>query len=119
MTEFNPALILPLLASVTTVAAQLFYKKSALQKQSERGENRWIITLFSGNVLFLSAIVCNFIAMKFIALFVVYAFTALNYVFVTFASGMVIKERIKGNNILASIIIAVGVFLITMKSGPP
>jgi drug/metabolite transporter (DMT)-like permease len=107
------ALILPLIASLTTVAAQLLYKKSATEKQ-EGVQGRWIFILFCGNFLFLASIVCNFFAMKFIPLFAVYSFTALNYVFVTIASGIFIKETIKWNNILASAIIASGVLLISI-----
>jgi len=109
------AIILPLLASISTVSGQVFYKKSAIIKHSTNKEQRgWLFYLFVGNALFAGSIICNFFAMKFMPLFVVYAFTALNYVFVTLSSGTILKEKIKINNMISSILIAFGVFLITV-----
>lgn len=109
------AIILPLLASVVTVAGQLLYKHSARVKGEGSGKARWLSLLMAGNVLFLSAVVFNFFAMKFISLFIVYSFTALNYVFVTIASGFILREPVGRRNVLASFLIALGVFLISSK----
>lgn len=116
MIEIKQAIyILPLLASLFTVAGQMFYKFAATVKDERSSVFPWLSTLFAGNILFLASVVSNFIAMKFIHLFVVFAFTALNYVFVTLLSGLILKERIKINNIIASTMIALGVFLITLE----
>jgi drug/metabolite transporter (DMT)-like permease len=109
------ALLLPLLASIMTVGGQLLYKDSATIKRKGDITYKWIIALFAGNLLFLFAIISNFFAMKFIPLFVVYAFTALNYVFVTIASRVFLGEEVKKNNIFASMLIASGVLLTTIK----
>jgi undecaprenyl phosphate-alpha-L-ara4N flippase subunit ArnE len=109
------ALIFPLLASISAVGGQLLYKHSARLKKAISGGIIWLLILGMGNLLFILSIVLNFIAMKYIPLFIVYSFTAMNYVFVTIASRMLLKERVKINNILASLLIAVGVFLTTIK----
>jgi len=116
MTEIKHiALLLPLLASLTTVAGQVLYKKSAIMRSKGDISQKWIIILMAGNLFFLFSITFNFIAMKFIPLFVVYAFTALNYVFVTLASSIFLDEDVRKNNIFASVIIACGVFLTAFK----
>jgi drug/metabolite transporter (DMT)-like permease len=117
MPELNQiAIFLPLFASLATVAGQLLYKHSANIKGTEHGKTRWFIFLMVGNLLFVSAVACNFIAMKFIALFIVYSFTALNYVFITIASGIFLKEAVSPRNIIATIVLASGVFLISTNS---
>jgi drug/metabolite transporter (DMT)-like permease len=106
-------IFLPLLASLATVAGQLLYKHSANIKGTIHGKTKWFLFLMAGNLLFVSAVVCNFIAMKFIALFIVYSFTALNYIFITVASRIFLKEDVRPRNVLASLMLASGVFLIS------
>ncbi len=107
------ALILPFLASISAVGGQLLYKHSAKLKKSE--DIVWLLVLGMGNLLFVFSIILNFVAMKYIPLFIVYSFTAMNYVFVTIASSMILREKVKSNNILASVLIAIGVFLASVK----
>lgn len=109
------ALILPLMASISAVGGQLLYKHSARLRNTIKGEINWLILLGIGNTLFALSIVFNFIAMKYIPLFIVYSFTAMNYVFVTITSKIILKEKIKVKNITASLLIALGVFLTTLK----
>jgi drug/metabolite transporter (DMT)-like permease len=109
------ALLLPLIASLFAVAGEILYKYSATIKGKKEAKVRWIVFFMTGNFVFLFSILCNFFAMKFIPLFVVYTFTALNYVFVIIATSVFLKEAIRWNNIFASFLIASGVFLISAK----
>jgi drug/metabolite transporter (DMT)-like permease len=109
----NIAIFLPILASLTTVAGQLLYKHAANVKGMEGKKINWLIFLSTGNLLFLSSVVCNFVAMKFIDLFIVYSFTALNYVFVTIASSLFLQEAVRPRHLIAACLIASGVFLTT------
>lgn len=108
-------LILAIMASLFTVTGEILYKYSATIKGEKKLKGRWILFFMGGNIIFIFSILCNFFAMKFIPLFVVYAFTALNYVFVMVATGIILKETIRWNNIFASSMIALGVFLISAK----
>lgn len=108
-------LLLPLTASLFTVVGEVLYKYSATIKSRNKARRKWIIFFMIGNLVFLSSILCNFLAMKFIPLFVVYTFTSLNYIFVILATNVFLKEAIKWNNIFASFLIASGVFLISIN----
>ncbi|NWF51822.1 MAG: EamA family transporter [Nitrospirae bacterium] len=109
------AFFLPLTASLFTVAGEILYKYSANIKVRKTAKIRWFSFFMIGNFVFLFSILCNFLAMKFIPLFVVYTFTALNYVFLMIATNVILKETVKWNNIFASFLISLGVFLISSE----
>jgi drug/metabolite transporter (DMT)-like permease len=111
----TPAYFFVFLAIILTGFCQILLKIGSNNKKSNTFlDSYWNIATFSAYFLYIIVTILYIYAMIDLPLKLVYTLGALNYLIILFLSGLILKEPITNQKVIATCIITIGVIIFNL-----